>query len=319
MIRKVLLLASLFSFDLNAQIIQISEIEKIRQSKTLAEFNENKEVLSEKLKEADYASQFCKKAYFLSPEDLVLTKEALEHFDGNEPLPSCEPFITLSYEDYFFKMEGVFYSSRFDNKKNPIHKIGPEIDDEEQNLEFIVDTKKAPVYFTADLKKGQIALTFDDGPHPKVSEKILDILNRQKIKVSYFGVGKNVLKYPEIVKQAHKEGHSFGSHSYDHSNLPKISFHKATKNIAAGHNAVADTLGLEVPFFRFPYGNRSKRLQAWVKKSELATFFWNIDSLDWKLRNPKDLYRHTVKLINSAQRGILLFHDIHKQTETISK
>lgn len=202
-------------------------------------------------------------------------------------------------------------------QKSKRKKIKPVFPDAPLVNELEIDYRKGPVYFTADLPKGFLALTFDDGPHSTLTEEVLDILKAEGIRVTFFGVGKNAVKFPEIVRRAIDEGHSFGSHSNDHSNLPKLSRKAAQNNILTGHESIMDITQRNDAFFRFPYGNRTKRLQKFVSERELATFFWNIDTLDWKLRDPAELYDYSVDLINKYQRGIVLFHDIQPQTRAV--
>lgn len=267
-------------------------------------------------------------------ETLSVTEVANFSLSNDEHIligPKCLAHLTKINDRYYynqtmaldfarFESDFSMHSKSFETSHLPkLKPVNPPSNFPSLNTEKPVPYQKGPVYFNADLPKGILALTYDDGPKPSTTSKILEILEEEGVKVTFFGVGKNIRKYSDIVRKAHDAGHSFGHHSNDHANLPKLSYLKGVRNIDDGRKAVSDVLNYDYPLFRFPYGSRNKKLQAWVKDQEMATFFWNIDTLDWKIKDPKELYKYTVNLINKQQRGIVLFHDIHKQTEIVTR
>ncbi|MFK8138134.1 MAG: polysaccharide deacetylase family protein [Bdellovibrionales bacterium] len=179
---------------------------------------------------------------------------------------------------------------------------------------FPIDSTKSPVLFHADLPKGVVALTFDDGPIPSKTNKILNALEKEGIKATFFAIGRLVKQFPEVAIRAHTDGHTYSSHTMTHPNLAKISFKKAIDEIQEAKTLVGNTIQKESSFFRFPYGAWNKKLKSYVKENQISTFFWNIDTLDWKIKDPVALYERSIRLINKSQRGIILFHDIHSQT-----
>lgn len=184
--------------------------------------------------------------------------------------------------------------------------------------EIAIDVDSSPILFDGGLRHGEIALTFDDGPHPTRTDRLLSILSDFDAKATFFEVGKNAAQYAEITKRVRAAGHTVGSHSHDHANLPALSTASASHNIDQGAKEVSEALGLPAHFFRFPFGARTKSLQAHAKGEGLATFFWNIDTLDWKYRNPSVLLPYAIKELDAAGgKGIVLFHDIQEQTIVI--
>lgn len=180
-----------------------------------------------------------------------------------------------------------------------------------------VDSDSTPIFTRGDLRDQELALTFDDGPHPTRSLRILKSLQVYGVHATYFMVGKNANAYPAITKTIADDGQSVGSHSWSHQQLPKISSVNARTEIRSGHDAVERVTGIKMPFFRFPYGARTPGLQSYVQEQGLSTYFWNFDSLDWKLKDPVVLYERLLSLLQKERGGISLFHDIHEQTAIV--
>jgi peptidoglycan/xylan/chitin deacetylase (PgdA/CDA1 family) len=180
-----------------------------------------------------------------------------------------------------------------------------------------VDTRRDEVFADGDLGLRQIAITFDDGPHPTRTPRILRILAAAGIKANFFQVGRNAATHPAVARQVRDAGHAVGSHTYSHPDLASLSEAHAELEIEAGDSAVASALGLkpgQLPFFRFPYGSKSAGELTFVRSRGNTTFFWNMDSLDWRLRDPHKLFQNLLAELDRAQRGILLLHDIQEQT-----
>lgn len=94
-----------------------------------------------------------------------------------------------------------------------------------------------------------------------------------------------------------------------------MSLDNAKAEIKNGHlNVVAANDNIDSGFFRFPYGSSTPEIIGYLKKNFMVSFFWNMDTMDWKYADATKLYNHTVNEINREQKGVILFHDIHQQT-----
>ncbi len=220
-----------------------------------------------------------------------------------------------------------------------------------ENHEIPIDASKGVrLPQNEHLQEKQVVLTFDDGPHPIHSPKILATLKAYKVRANYFQVGEMAKQYKNITQQIADAGNVVGSHSYSHPDLAQMDICHAEKEIISGRDAIADALNttdrpweqIRVPFFRFPYGESNEQLddftQNWAgfnaqynnpcrghtlsrrileKKDGLASFMWDIDSKDWKYRDPIVLYNKLIKALESKKGGIVLLHDIHEQTAII--
>lgn len=183
-----------------------------------------------------------------------------------------------------------------------------------QTIEVPVDVDHTPVLIDGGLAHKTVSLTFDDGPHPTLTPKLLDILRAENIKANFFLVGRNTRLYPHIVRQMMADGHEVGCHSFSHPDLRKLSFKGAVAEIEDGFEAIFQVLGVPGTAFRYPYGAKTTALQNYLLKTDTPDFFWNIDTLDWRHKDPNYLYKYSTQKIEREQRGIILMHDIQPQT-----
>jgi peptidoglycan/xylan/chitin deacetylase (PgdA/CDA1 family) len=165
------------------------------------------------------------------------------------------------------------------------------------------------------LKPGEVAITFDDGPHPTYTKEILDALAAQCTKATFFNVGEMVKQYPDMAKQVEAAGHTIGTHTWSHKNLGAISLDRAKEQIESTFNIENQVLKNGVaPFFRFPYLSDPKRVQKYLAERNVAIFGIDVDSLDYRVRTPEKVVSNIMKGLEKSKGGILLFHDIHPWT-----
>ncbi len=173
------------------------------------------------------------------------------------------------------------------------------------------------VYSISDLylNDKEVILTFDDGPRPGKTDKILSTLQDHNVKATFFMVGTVAKTYPDLVQQIAKQGHTIASHTESHPDLTKISMSSAVKEINAGHYSVTEALG-DTPsnFFRFPYLADSADLRRVVGNIGLIDVAPDIDSKDYFKSTPSEVLNRTMKRLRKKGKGIILFHDIHMRT-----
>jgi peptidoglycan/xylan/chitin deacetylase (PgdA/CDA1 family) len=180
-----------------------------------------------------------------------------------------------------------------------------------------IDTSQDGVVHDGSLPADAIALTFDDGPHPTRTARILQILADAGIKATFFEIGRNAAAHPEVARQVLAAGHTIGSHTFSHPNMARLPEAHAEAEVDSGDASVSLALGLkpgQLPFFRFPYGAKTSNEQSFVQRRGNTTFFWNMDSSDWKIRDPHKLFVNVLSELDRAKHGVILFHDIHEQT-----
>ncbi|MCL6415098.1 polysaccharide deacetylase family protein [Aestuariirhabdus sp. Z084] len=180
------------------------------------------------------------------------------------------------------------------------------------------------------LPKKTVVLTFDDGPHRLRTAKILDTLKTYEVKGYFFAVGKNLgsvttdangqsratlnKRNLKVIDRILDEGHILANHSFSHAELTKLETERQIAELYKTNELIKASTGFENRLFRPPYGSKNKALESIVAEQSMASIMWNVDSMDWADPIPESIAQRTLELLNKKQRGVLLFHDIHKQT-----
>ncbi|MBE0557134.1 MAG: polysaccharide deacetylase family protein [Proteobacteria bacterium] len=150
-------------------------------------------------------------------------------------------------------------------------------------------------------------LTFDDGPDPIATPKVLDLLARHSLKATFFLIGAHVEQYPEIAKRAAEEGHVLGVHSFEHTRLAFRARALIEDQIGRTRKIVQSATGQDTHLFRPPFGFIEPSLLKHVGQMGFSTVMWDVDPGDSLEKNP-DL---VVKRVSSVARAglIILLHD----------
>lgn len=163
---------------------------------------------------------------------------------------------------------------------------------------------------TDDTKKEKtIALTFDDGPDPTYTVRILETLEKYDAKATFFMLGNRVHSYPSIAKKVADAGHEIGNHSWNHPSLTGITDVALQSEVKGTSDIIEAITGQPATVFRPPYGAVDDRVR---ESTKLPVVLWNVDTLDWEHHDPELLLEH---IAEDARAGsIILMHDIHKST-----
>jgi peptidoglycan-N-acetylglucosamine deacetylase len=170
---------------------------------------------------------------------------------------------------------------------------------------------------TLRLRDKEVVLTFDDGPMPPYTSRILDTLAAECVKATFFVLGANVAESPDLVRRAAEEGHSIGTHTFSHTELNKLPIDKAKKDIELGLAAAAEALGSPsavAPFFRAPLLAMNRQLERHLFLRGMMVWSIDVDSKDWTLITEEKLVESTVAALEKMGKGILLLHDIQPVT-----
>jgi peptidoglycan/xylan/chitin deacetylase (PgdA/CDA1 family) len=258
------------------------------------------------LLESDQAwAALCRKLTLLPDDELELFEDEIRKPEHAKHLP-CAQLLLRRTEAYWKEAERQLAAA------HPLTGFGTL-----PSIVVAVDTGKDGILRDGDLPPGEIALTFDDGPHATRTARVLQILADAGIKATFFEIGRNAAAHPEIARRVLAAGHTIGSHTFSHPNMSRLPEPHAELEMESGDASVSAALGErpgELPFFRFPYGAKTASEQSFVQKHGNTTVFWNMDSEDWKIRDPHQLFLNVLSELDRAKQGIILFHDIHEQT-----
>lgn len=167
-------------------------------------------------------------------------------------------------------------------------------------------TKELPIY-SVDRDDKKIAISFDAAYGDEFTDDILDILDKYKVKSTFFLVGFWIDKFPHRVEEIHKRGHEIGNHSSTHPNMPTLSREKMIDELMETHEKVMEISGAKPFLFRPPYGDYNDLLIKTAKELNYYVIQWDIDSLDWKELGVEPVIDTVVK--NTSSGSIILFHN----------
>lgn len=164
-----------------------------------------------------------------------------------------------------------------------------------------------------DTQRAEVALTFDDGPHPQHTPRLLDILAEARVRATFFVIGTMVRRYPDIVRRMVAEGHELGNHTWTHPTLTQYGDAGVLAEIDRTQDIVFQTVGHYPATFRPPYGAFSPRQSRMLHAARsLPTVNWSVDPQDWRRPGPAVVAR---RMVEGARPGaIILAHDIHAGT-----
>ncbi len=161
--------------------------------------------------------------------------------------------------------------------------------------------------FAGGTEKPRVALTFDDGPHPRYTPEILDILKEYGVTATFFAVGSNAENYPELVQRIRAEGHELGNHTHNHFHVAKLTREALCKDIDSCRDVLERITGTRVRLFRPPEGVCTEDIKSYCDREGLTIVLWSVDTRDWA-HTPVGEICENVKT-NVKDGSIILMHD----------
>jgi peptidoglycan/xylan/chitin deacetylase (PgdA/CDA1 family) len=152
-----------------------------------------------------------------------------------------------------------------------------------------------------------IAITFDDGPDPADTPKILDVLALHNVKATFFVTGRETTAYPDLVRREAQEGHMVGNHSYTHTDLRRLSEAELTKELQDTNTAIVAAGAPQPNLFRPPYGYTDRTVVSVAASLGLTQVLWDVTTNDWENPPPEEICSRAIN--NAYDGGIMLLHD----------
>lgn len=188
--------------------------------------------------------------------------------------------------------------------------LQPETSANLSDIHYAVHTRPSPNC----TKRKCVALTFDDGPNPESTDKIINVLEKQDVRASFFFIGRFIKGQERSVRRAYIDGDDIGNHSWDHAYFTKLKPNQIKAELAKTNQAI-EAIGLPSPhLFRPPYGDF--RL-AMLKYIHVPVILWNVDPKDWAQSNPKVI----VKIVEKQAKpgALIVMHDRKLTAEALDK
>lgn len=158
-----------------------------------------------------------------------------------------------------------------------------------------------------------VAMTFDDGPHPRHTPILLDMLKARGIRATFYLIGENVVRYPALVRRIVEERHEIGNHTWSHPFLTQRSPSQVIAELDRTTLAIFEATGKAPRTMRPPYGAMNRRQRLMVhQERKMPTILWSVDPQDWQRPGSSVVAR---RIISASRAGaIVLAHDIHGPT-----
>jgi len=166
------------------------------------------------------------------------------------------------------------------------------------------------------------AFTFDDGPRGQRTKTVVDDLYSRGLKATFFMLTAEAIKYQSAAEYVKDAGMEIALHSYTHKSLAGVSQTRLDYQVTKAKKDLEKLIDVKLEYFRLPYGagTRSSLTRKVIAQNKLVHLFWNIDTLDWKDKDPKSIFARAKKqmALTPKKSGVILFHDIHSQSAVAS-
>lgn len=197
--------------------------------------------------------------------------------------------------------------------------------EQQAGMERSFDPDEPQVTWGGGLPKKTVVLSFDDGPHKRRTNKVLDILDEYSATAYFFALGEKLGTVNDdgearlgraaaTARRIVDEGHVLANHSFDHPTMSNLSEPDRERQLNQTSRLIEALGGSGTGLFRPPYGAKDDKLDRMTARKGMAEIMWNVDSMDWADPVPESIVDRTIRELEKQKRGILLFHDIHNQT-----
>ncbi len=179
----------------------------------------------------------------------------------------------------------------------------------------IVSHAQVQVYRSVKTDSKRIALTFDDGPHPYLTGRILEILERYDVQATFFMVGVNVINYPDAAREVIRAGHEVGNHTFSHGHMARLNKSEVERELGLCEDALEELCEYRPHLFRPPEGAVNAYIEHCTEDNDYSLILWSLDTRDWEHKNADEIVERVLSQIQAGD--IILMHDYigrHSQT-----
>lgn len=169
------------------------------------------------------------------------------------------------------------------------------------------DEQDVDIYYKKENSYMKIALTFDDGPHPRYTRQILDVLDQYGIKATFFVVGVNARNYPDPLIEVIRRGHEIGNHTYSHPHVSCLNTGTLSNEVELCESTIYGLTDYKTKLFRPPEGLIDADVRTVLRSLDYKVILWDIDTRDWAHETPDKIAENVIS--NVASGDIILMHD----------
>lgn len=160
--------------------------------------------------------------------------------------------------------------------------------------------------YREDMSIKKVALTFDDGPHPRYTEQLLEGLRKRNVRVTFFVLGQSAELYPDLIREMAQDGHLIGNHTYSHIQLTRRNGQRFAEELQKTDAVIFEITGQHTEFVRPPYGAWDKRYE---ESLNMIQVLWNVDPLDWCCSDAGTVVSRVLE--KTDENSIILLHDVY--------
>lgn len=171
----------------------------------------------------------------------------------------------------------------------------------------VLAAQSRTIFHSEDCEEKTIALTFDDGPHPRYTKQILGILEKYGVKATFFFVGQNIEYYPDSARAVVDAGHEIGNHTYTHNRVKKMTQDEVFSEMSRCDDMIYTLGECHTALFRPPEGAFGEAVEKSAEMLGYSVILWSIDTRDWAHSTPSEIYQNVTQNIDSGD--IILMHD----------
>ncbi|WP_188038920.1 polysaccharide deacetylase family protein [Heliobacterium chlorum] len=175
-----------------------------------------------------------------------------------------------------------------------------------QAVELLSMQNPDTLFIGGPSEKKALCLTFDDGPDNRNTPKVLDILQKEQVRATFFFLGNNSEQYRKIVKQTYDAGHVIGSHSFDHPYLTKKTEPQLTEQVHKTEQSMFEIIGKRPTLLRPPYGDINASVLNVLNKNGYKAVLWSLDTFDWNQKTSTEIVDYVSSNVHPGD--IILMH-----------
>lgn len=157
----------------------------------------------------------------------------------------------------------------------------------------------------------RVYLTFDDGPDPEWTPRVLDVLEQEDVKATFFAIGQQAQRAPDLMRRIHAAGHAVGNHTFSHRHPWFMSQRTARAQVRDGANALSDVLGVSPRFYRPPHGRQRACMIDEAQRCGQRVVLWDISAVDWGPLGAAEGIEKRLDVVKSGD--VVLMHDGRNQ------